>query len=342
MTILHAAKLRFALSVIVAVCLLGLAAGLSGRNTGVTPGFFMVPANLTRGFPGCGAFGCHPTFPNSFGVATMKLTPTTTSMAAGSTIDVQIEAAGGPNTTMGGFCTETTGGVWIAQGNTDVGRDLNFGPLPQFLTHTNTLTRVWNVKFTAPNTPGALDWWAACNTVNGDNQPTGDSWNWWQPNPALGQPGTPFRLFVNATGVRAFGNGCPGKDGLAPVTGAAVSPAVGAGNFAIDVTNVPFLSAILSILGTSNTSFNGIPLPFDLAPIGAPGCLLYTNISVMQVAVATGGSQTPGGGVASTPWPIPNDPSLRGGRLFFTNLVLDAVANPAGITTSAGLEINIQ
>ena len=149
-------------------------------------------------------------------------------------------------------------------------------------------------------------------------------------------------MFVNAVGVSAFGSGCKGKDGLAPVTGAAVSPAVGAGSFAITVRNIPFLSAVVSVLGTSDQSFNGIPLPFDLGAIGAPGCQLRTNLVAMQVVVATTGAATPGGGTASAPWPIPNDPSLRSGTLYFTNLVLDAAANPGGLTASAGLRVTIQ
>jgi hypothetical protein len=335
---------RLPIGVLTAMSLLGLATGLSGRGTGVTPGYFQVPTNLTRAFPGCGSGTCHSIFPNTYGVAIMELLPATTSVDAGATIDVTIHAKGGRTTppNLGGFCVETPAGTWTAQGNTDVGRDENFVPVPNIITHTNNTTRSWTVKFTAANTPGALDWFAACNTVNGDGRSDFDSWNWWQANPLFGQPGTPFRMFVNAVGVSAFGSGCKGKDGLAPVTGAAVSPAVGAGNFAIAVRNIPFLSAVLSVLGTSNQSYGGIPLPFDLGVVGAPGCQLWTNLVAMQVAVATTGAATPGGGSASTPWPIPNDPTLRGGSLYFTNIVLDAAANAGGMTTSAGLKVTIQ
>jgi hypothetical protein len=91
-------------------------------------------------------------------------------------------------------------------------------------------------------------------------------------------------------------------------------------------------SVAILLVGTRDDLFGSIPLPFDLLPIGMPGCKLYTNI-VIILSGLTSGSQ-PGEGRASVPFPVPNDPSLRGGRILSQWLVLDLSANAAGFAAS--------
>jgi hypothetical protein len=336
---------RRPLAVFTAISLLALASVLSGRGTGVTPGVLQVPIDLTQNYPGCGQFMCHAPFPNSGGLVRMAISTSTTSIDFGGQITGSAQATGGVANpgTLGGFCLETMAGSFTAGTACQLGRDMLFNPVPTILTHTSYNSRSWSFTFRAPLTAGPLHWFGAINTVNGDGQPTGDSWDWWQPGNLNSTPGIPFRLYVNAPSVQAFGSACPGSRGLAPVIGAPVAPAVGAANFSVDVINVPNGAVVLSILGTSDQSYAGVPLPLDLAILQAPGCFLRTSLVLIQAGVATGGSPTvPGSGVASVVWPIPADPSLRGGTLYFQDLVVDPAANPGGLTASAGLRVTVQ
>jgi hypothetical protein len=311
-----------------------------GRGTGITPGINMVPPDLVRNYPGCGDVGCHVQFPNSYGIARMAITPATTSITLGATIAVNVTTTGGvqnPNN-LGGLCIETSVGEFIPGATTDNGRDDFNVAIKNVITHQRNWTRIWDFSFKAPGVPGRIEWFGATNTVNNDGRPDGDSWDWWQPKTTLSNPGTPFRLYVNAASVTSFGTACPGKDGLPPVIGAPVAPARGAAGFAVEVTNVPPGTVVVGIVGGNDQNLSGIPLPFDLAPLGAPGCALRTDILALQAGVAAGAPAPRGSGVASIGWPIPNDASLLGGTLFFQMLVLDAGANPGGISASAGLK----
>jgi hypothetical protein len=91
-------------------------------------------------------------------------------------------------------------------------------------------------------------------------------------------------------------------------------------------------------IGASNTSFFGVPLPLDLAGVGAPTNHLYTSM-----ALAVGVTLTGGGGSFSgaTNWPIPNDPGLGGAIVYAQWLILDAASNAAGVVTTHGLQIRI-
>ena len=75
-------------------------------------------------------------------------------------------------------------------------------------------------------------------------------------------------------------------------------------------------------------SWNGIPLPIDLGPIGAPNC--RWSVSILFTVGLTTGTTT------SARWPnmtIPNDPALRGTAFYDHSLWVDAPANPLGIVT---------
>ncbi|MEZ6038223.1 MAG: DUF4397 domain-containing protein [Planctomycetota bacterium] len=60
--------------------------------------------------------------------------------------------------------------------------------------------------------------------------------------------------------------------------------------FAVTVTGADSNAMAIVNFGDSNSSFNGVPLPVALAPFGAPGCFLNTNLvaSVMTAADASG------------------------------------------------------
>jgi hypothetical protein len=71
-------------------------------------------------------------------------------------------------------------------------------------------------------------------------------------------------------------------------------------------------------------TWNGIRLPFDLGPLGAPGC--SWNVSVeYTVGLASAG--------IFASWPtlnVPNDPALAGAQFYDQAAFFDAAANPLG------------
>ncbi len=96
----------------------------------------------------------------------------------------------------------------------------------------------------------------------------------------------------------------------------------------IKVTNAPtHVLNVYGVMGFSRTSNFGIPLPIDLAPIGAPGCSLLVR------------QDTVGGRAPWYPWRIhiPGDPSLAGIRVYMQFFVFSG-NNPLGLTTSKGVE----
>jgi len=79
-------------------------------------------------------------------------------------------------------------------------------------------------------------------------------------------------------------------------------------------------------IGFSNTMIGSFPLPFSLAPLGAPGCFVLTSADT-TVFTLTGLPVTFG---------VPNDPGYIGLRLFNQGLIpdLNVGANPLGLVTT--------
>jgi hypothetical protein len=102
-------------------------------------------------------------------------------------------------------------------------------------------------------------------------------------------------------------------------------------------SNVPSVM----LFGNNTTNFNGIPLPFDLAPLGAPGCMLYTNIIAMITGMTSTAALYKG---RLEHWlEIPADPTLSGVPLSvqFMNFLDTNAGNPANISVSQGFRITI-
>jgi hypothetical protein len=130
-----------------------------------------------------------------------------------------------------------------------------------------------------------------------------------------------------------IGNGCRANNGTSTASQSVTGLGLGltatySGNSYIAAGGLP---ALLTI-GTSSTTFQGIPLPFDMAPVGAPGCSLYNNwIAVFATATTPGVT-----GTATVNVPIPNDPTLAGTTHFSQFLFVSAGANPLGVFTTDG------
>jgi hypothetical protein len=132
----------------------------------------------------------------------------------------------------------------------------------------------------------------------------------------------------------SFGTGCPTSNG--PVGLRAMSlPYVGL-NFDQRITDAP-AAAVVGILmfGVSNTLWGGLPLPLDLAVVGAPGCNLNVSTDVAVTVLL-------GGGVGQATWSLPNLPSAVGVQFYTQGFVFDPaspLAFPVGASIGRGFTI---
>lgn len=121
-----------------------------------------------------------------------------------------------------------------------------------------------------------------------------------------------------------------GSAGCAGTAGTPVHLTYGTGEIGDDVqftcSNLPSSTVALLMLGFSDQSWNGVPLPLDLAVVGAPGCLLRQDGAITEAIVASGSTQR-----SIT---LPNTPSIIGANLYSQFLVADAPANALGWTIS--------
>ncbi len=127
-----------------------------------------------------------------------------------------------------------------------------------------------------------------------------------------------------------YGAGCAGSGGVPALSG--TPPWIGEG-FQVDLYNLPSTGAAVLFTGFSKTRtrVGGIPLPFDLSPLGAKGCKVLADPFLGQVL-------TIGQGTAQARIPVPASPAILGFSLFNQAFVADAKANTLGVTTTNGGE----
>jgi hypothetical protein len=142
--------------------------------------------------------------------------------------------------------------------------------------------------------------------------------------------GTIHYCLGNATYGR-YGAGCSGTGGVLTLSPAPGSRPVLGASFQLDVTNLGIGAIPILWFGISKTSWFGIPLPFDLSPLGATSCWLLTSSDVQFGLVNTGGG-------ATFSIPIPNQPAFTGAVFQNQVIAIDPGANPASIITSNGGE----
>lgn len=135
---------------------------------------------------------------------------------------------------------------------------------------------------------------------------------------------TPVTGFVceRLAAYRPFAPGCVGSAGV-PGNQPTGLPVLG-GTLGVAIGNVPPSAFVVLCFGWSNTVSSFGPLPLDLTPRGAPGCLLHVAVDVPAPLVGTGGTATFALGV-------PNSVSLVGERLYTQALVADPLANALGV-----------
>ena len=128
------------------------------------------------------------------------------------------------------------------------------------------------------------------------------------------------------------GSGCTGVNGLIRQT-ASGTPETGAFP-QYNVISGPVNSLAILVLGFSNTSFSGIPLPLPLGS-AAPGCTIYNDLA-LTLNVLTNAA---GSGLVQVP--IPNDVNLIGGTYYTQYWGLQIGFNSLGLSFSNGITTNI-
>lgn len=92
------------------------------------------------------------------------------------------------------------------------------------------------------------------------------------------------------------------------------------------------MTATFGALGFSDELWLGLPLPWDMAPVGMPRCTLLMAPEVTKFLVRTAT-------IANWNEPLPNDAALLGLGLFAQAFALVPGANPAGALATRALEV---
>lgn len=163
---------------------------------------------------------------------------------------------------------------------------------------------------------------------------------------ALLGPGTSFEEVLSLAEVEVirfgltpsytpFGAGCAGSAGTPTLAALPPSrPAIGS-VFTARVGNVPAGGFAFLTFGLSDRVWNGLPLPSDLAPFGAPGCRVHASPDGAVLLAAQGGN-------ADLVVAIPGERLLLGTQLFHQALVLDpAAGNALGATVSNAATLRV-
>ncbi len=125
------------------------------------------------------------------------------------------------------------------------------------------------------------------------------------------------------------GTACPAKKNY--IYGYSYQLKVGGAFYTRVSTLSPNSGTALAWIGASNTSFMGLPLPFDLSPLGFKGCKIYASIDLTQVLPITGT-------MVKANWPIPNSPILAGVPVYAQFALIKAT----GSTIQLGLSNSFQ
>ena len=137
----------------------------------------------------------------------------------------------------------------------------------------------------------------------------------------------PALYIQNATPWEPFGQGCAGSNGT-PMLQLSSVPAIGS-TFSLDVVNVPTdPSPWLMSIGLSNITDPAFgALPWDMDPLGAPGCFILSSVGTVTFLIHSGST-------ANYAVALPNNPVLTGVTFMNQAFLLDPAANSLGVITS--------
>jgi hypothetical protein len=151
-----------------------------------------------------------------------------------------------------------------------------------------------------------------------------------------GALGETWELGGNAATYRTFGTACVGGANRTPVMEPVFMPTIGT-TTRIDIKELTLGGGVaVLVVGLSDTTFGGAPLPVDLAPIGMPGCRAYVSVDATLALTHTVG------GITWT-FAVPNNPALSGQSLYLQTLSIDGGApRPFPGAMSNAAEMNIR
>jgi hypothetical protein len=147
--------------------------------------------------------------------------------------------------------------------------------------------------------------------------------------------GSKLALTLAGGAVVTVGTGCPKPDRTPVGIAWAGAPARNA-TFTVRASAAPAAARLVLLLGQSERTFGSVPLPLDLAVLGAPGCILRTDVLASPAVTADGS------GAAALSLPIPDNPTLRGQQLNCQWLAPVPGANALGVVVSAMLRATLQ
>lgn len=133
-----------------------------------------------------------------------------------------------------------------------------------------------------------------------------------------------------------FGNGCRGTNLVEPVCSVNQIPWPGI-SWQHQLSNAASQRLCVLVLGLSNTQAGGtppVPLPFDLAAIGANGCFLLVDPAATFFATTVG---SPGTGSATVPIALPPLTFYIGSSLYTQWLVADPGSPNGVLSATAGI-----
>jgi hypothetical protein len=295
-------KKRRALLLVSIPVVLVLAEGLVSFSQGILPFILTGPpgnqinvGSLTRfATKSCGQ--CHG---GAHGGTTVTVSPTARSILVGQTTAITISGTSTKNSTQttGGFTADVTLGTLVPGASTRINTAGNA------ITHLRRTTRSWTFNWKAPVTPGLVELYTVVNCSNADvpSSSGGDSWGFHGAS-TVATISTPVRLYANAaTGVKPTGESCPDGFGNHSVLGAKTVPTRGS-TLILEAFGMAPSAPVLIMF-----SIGGNVPPFDLRPLGAPGCLLRTAIQLEAVAATGPGNASRAEGSFILPVPIPGN-----------------------------------
>ena len=145
-----------------------------------------------------------------------------------------------------------------------------------------------------------------------------------------------FRFYqpVYPAGLTTFSPGCPGFSGTPTITQKATHTGAWIGD-TLQVTVDPVPTAFAGLfLGFSNTTYQGIPLPIDLGPIGMPNCSLHVAPEAFLLCTGTGTS-------CNASLAVPDSNALRGAAFYLQAVVPAPTVNPGGLVMSDAVVVTV-
>lgn len=129
------------------------------------------------------------------------------------------------------------------------------------------------------------------------------------------------------------GAGCAGSNGTPVHSASGLAQTGSTVNYRL--VNTPPSAMCVVGFGFDNVDWEGNALPYNLAPLGAPGCLLRIDPNITANVGATAA------GVVNVPLTIPDDSSLIGRQLWSQFLVVDPPVNAWGVTLSNAVRTTV-